>query len=190
MAYKLGPVKPFVSDVANSIGPKFGIKTVYGWGPGSVPNSDHPRGLALDFMISNIPNGRSTGDALSTYVIQNYNALNVKYVIWYRRIWSPDKGWRGYSGPSAHTDHVHVSFNSGSGSIPAGFENVGVVDTATSVWNALKQIDKAATWIVQANNIRRVAYFILGFLVILIAIVGLSGVTGAAKNIAKQGKGA
>lgn len=31
------------------------------------------------------------------------------YVIFNHRIWTPDRGWHDYTGPSAHTEHVHLS---------------------------------------------------------------------------------
>lgn len=105
----LGNVKPHVRAAAAEIGPRFGIKTIYGWAPGTY---EHPKGLALDFMTNNIPNGKAVGDALAAYVLQNAARLKVMYVIWYRRSWNPKRGtWIAYSGASAHTDHVHVSFD-------------------------------------------------------------------------------
>lgn len=108
--YKLGDVKWWVADAANSVGPRFGIKTIYGWAPGAY---DHPKGLALDFMISDLANGKAIGDSLAAFLIANASALKITYVIWYRRIWSVERageGWRPYSGDSEHTDHVHASF--------------------------------------------------------------------------------
>lgn len=114
MGYSLGDVKPWVRAAADYFGPAHNISTVGGWrAHGSVPNSDHPKGLALDFMTRS----KATGDQLAADVLRNAQAWNVKYVIWYREIWSPGKGWRPYSGPSPHTDHVHVSFNA-TGKIP------------------------------------------------------------------------
>lgn len=108
--YKLGAVKPDVAAAAYEIGPKFNIKTIYGWAPGIY---DHPKGLALDFMINTPGLGKAVGDALAGYVLANAGRLNVKYVIWYKRSWNPTRGtWVPYSGDSDHTDHVHVSFNS------------------------------------------------------------------------------
>jgi hypothetical protein len=108
--YHLGAVKPDVTAAAYEVGPKFNIKTIYGWAPGQF---DHPKGLALDFMINTPGLGKATGDALAGYVLANAGRLNVKYVIWYRRSWNPQrKTWVAYSGDSPHTDHVHVSFNS------------------------------------------------------------------------------
>lgn len=98
---------PHVRAAAEHFGPAHDISSVGGWrSKGSVPGSDHPKGLALDFMTRS----RATGDALAADVLRNAQAWNVKYVIWFRQIWSPGKGWRPYSGPSSHTDHVHVSF--------------------------------------------------------------------------------
>lgn len=106
--YSLGAVKSHVEAAAYDIGPRFGIKTIYGWAPGQY---DHPKGLALDFMINNIANGKSVGDQLAAYVLANASRLRVSYVIWYRRSWNPGRGtWVPYSGASDHTDHVHVSF--------------------------------------------------------------------------------
>jgi hypothetical protein len=107
---KLGPVKDHVRAAANSIGHQFGVKTIGGWrDTGSVANSDHPKGLALDFMIDDIPNGASVGQRIVEYAILHGNTLGVTYVIWNRRIWR-DGNWKAYRGPSPHTDHVHVSF--------------------------------------------------------------------------------
>jgi hypothetical protein len=110
--YGLKGITANTSKAADYWGSKYGIKTIGGYREhGSVPGSDHPKGRALDYMINNIPNGKSVGTALANDVIKNYKAWNVSYVIWNRYIWSPSKGWRKYNGPSPHTDHVHVSFN-------------------------------------------------------------------------------
>jgi hypothetical protein len=108
--YRLGRVSGNTAKAADYFGNKYGIKTIGGYGGGSVPGSDHPKGRALDYMINNVSKGKSRGDALANDVIQNYKKWNVKYVIWNRYIWQPGRGWRKYSGPSDHTDHVHVSF--------------------------------------------------------------------------------
>lgn len=110
--YKLGGVSPTASRAADYFGNKYGITSIGGWREhGSVPGSDHPKGRALDFMINNIKSGKKRGDALANDLIKNYKKYNVKYVIWNRHIWNPRSGWRRYNGPSAHTDHVHASFN-------------------------------------------------------------------------------
>jgi len=108
-SYQLGPVDPFVERVAYILGPMFGITTVGGHrDQGSVPNSDHPKGRALDFMIPN----SSVGDALAGFAIANSKVLGVKYIVWNRRSWNPQRGtWVPYTATSnPHTDHVHISF--------------------------------------------------------------------------------
>lgn len=110
--YGLKGISSNTSKAADFFGSKYGIRTIGGYrSKGSVPGSDHPKGLALDYMINNLKNGKSVGTALANDLIKNYKAWNVKYVIWNRYIWSPGRGWRKYRGPSPHTDHVHASFN-------------------------------------------------------------------------------
>lgn len=109
--YTLGPVKDYVAQAAYEIGPKFNIKTIYGWAPGLY---EHPLGRALDFMINTPGLGASVGAAVATYAVANYQRLNVYYVIWNRQVWNSTKisqGWHKYTGTNPHTDHVHVSFN-------------------------------------------------------------------------------
>jgi hypothetical protein len=105
--YNLGPVKPHVAAAARTYGIRFGIDDIGGFGPGSVSGSDHPRGLALDFMVS-ASKEQAKGDALAAALLAD---PSVTYVIWNRKINTKNgKGWRAYFGPSAHTDHVHASF--------------------------------------------------------------------------------
>ncbi len=107
--YGLKNVSSNTAKAADYWGSKYGIKNVGGYREhGSVPGSDHPKGRALDFMTYK---NKKQGTALANDIIRNYKQWNVKYVIWNRHIWSPGRGWRKYSGPSPHTDHVHVSFN-------------------------------------------------------------------------------
>jgi hypothetical protein len=106
--YGLKRVTANVAGAADYFGSKYGIKSVGGWrSKGSVPGSDHPKGRALDFMTSNV----KTGTALAHDLIRNAKKWSVTYVIWNRYIWTPGRGWRKYSGPSPHTDHVHASFS-------------------------------------------------------------------------------
>lgn len=105
--YKLNGVKPVAKAAADHFGVKYGIKDIGGVGKGSVRDSDHPNGLALDFMTKD----KAKGDALAADLVANAKTWHVKYVIWYKRINTLDgRGWRPYSGPSNHTDHVHASF--------------------------------------------------------------------------------
>lgn len=110
-AYKLGPVKAHVKKAAEHFGPRFGIKDIGGWrAVGSVKNSDHPKGLALDFMVSaKSPESKARGDALAAALLNERGQWKVKYVIWNKKI-NQGNGWESYSGPSDHTDHVHASF--------------------------------------------------------------------------------
>ncbi len=73
---------------------------------------DHGTGTAVDAMMPS----RATGDQVASYVIANASRLNVKYVIWYQRIWYPSSGtWKSMSDRGGitqnHMDHVHVSVN-------------------------------------------------------------------------------
>lgn len=74
---------------------------------GSVPNSDHPKGLANDYMTGS--NSR-LGSIIANDFVNNATQRGVSYVIWYNQIWTPAQGWHPYHGPNPHTDHVHVSF--------------------------------------------------------------------------------
>ncbi|HXV92943.1 MAG TPA: hypothetical protein VD813_06575 [Pseudonocardia sp.] len=109
----LGAVKPWVNDAAEFLGCRFGEPRMIG--VASRGNaSDHPSGLALDFMVD-----RATGDALAECALANKEALGITYVIWEQRInhgsgWEPmeDRG----SVTANHYDHVHISFRSSAGS--------------------------------------------------------------------------
>lgn len=107
-SYKLGEVKPHVKAAAEKYGPQFGITDIGGYrAVGSVAKSDHPKGLALDFMV-NAKSDKARGDALAAALLADSTTT---YVIWDKHIHSKDsRGWRPYSGPSDHTDHVHASF--------------------------------------------------------------------------------
>lgn len=128
--YHLGNVQPVTQRGADFLGNLFGIRSIGGYREhGSVPGSDHPKGLAADFMTSS----KNVGDRLATFAVKHYKALGIKYVIWWRRIWTPEQGWHDYHGPSDHTDHVHVSFlaKGGTGKLD------GLADTATALGSAV-----------------------------------------------------
>jgi hypothetical protein len=119
MPYALGPVKDHVRKAAEDIGAKFAIKTILGVGL-RAGESDHPLGLALDFMTEK---DMAKGQQLAEYVKANASAYGVKYVIWNQRIWSVERAaenWRLMedrgSDTANHKDHVHVSFNAKPGS--------------------------------------------------------------------------
>ena len=76
----------------------------------------HGTGLAVDFMAD-----KETGDKIAKYIENNFDALDVYYVIWEQRyfmnmrnIYGPANNWNKMpdrGGATAnHYDHVHVSF--------------------------------------------------------------------------------
>lgn len=186
MAYALGPVKPHVRAAAEEVGRRFGVRTVGGFASRSYA-SDHPLGLALDFMVS-----PAQGDALAAYVQANANRLGVTYIIWRQRIWSVDRsgeGWRGMedrgSATANHMDHVHVSFSAsgaGSGAVnvlgpdllrPPGWGwQDDALRGATGVTEFITMLTSGSTWI-------RVAMFVAGLVLTLIAL-GVAGRASAA----------
>ncbi|WP_308257695.1 hypothetical protein [Pseudonocardia lacus] len=109
----LGAVKSHVRNAAEFLGCQYGEPDMHGVA-GRAGTSDHPGGLALDFMVD-----RSTGDRLAQCALDNQEALGVKYVIWEQQI-NHGNGWKQMEdrgGATAnHFDHVHVSFDSGAGS--------------------------------------------------------------------------
>jgi hypothetical protein len=101
----------------------FDAHAIGGWRPsGSVPGSDHPHGRAIDVMVAYpSSDGRALGWRIATWAAGNAWALEVKYVIFNGRIWTPERGWHGYRHPSdpcncdptlRHDDHVHISVRS------------------------------------------------------------------------------
>lgn len=94
-----GGVKPHVAQAGYHLMAVFGLSESDVGGvasrPGN-PTSDHPKGLALDFMVDD-----STGDALAAYSDEHSAELGINYILWQ----VPD-----------HYDHVHISFNSTPGS--------------------------------------------------------------------------
>lgn len=142
--YNLGPVKPWVQNAAYILGPMFGIKTIYGWRK-TDPFPDHPSGHALDFMTPN----KAAGDKLAAYAVQNYKALGIKYIIWYRRYWTPDGGWVPYTqaGEPPHTDHVHITFLDTPGTATAGPTPKGLTDVgSTATLTASSTVDDTCAW--------------------------------------------
>jgi hypothetical protein len=108
----LGAVKSHVRTAAEQLGCRFGEPTMLGVA-GRAGASDHPGGLAVDFMVD-----RATGDALASCALENMGALGIKYVIWQQAI-NHGNGWKPMEdrgGATAnHRDHVHISFDRGGG---------------------------------------------------------------------------
>jgi len=106
----LDGAKSQVAQVGNHVKGKFGIDDI-GGAAGRSGDSDHPSGLALDFMTDT-----KTGNAVADYVLANQDKFAVTYVIWRQR-YNDGSGWSAMEdrgGVTAnHFDHVHVSFKSG-----------------------------------------------------------------------------
>ncbi|KAF1812600.1 hypothetical protein P152DRAFT_449315 [Eremomyces bilateralis CBS 781.70] len=85
--------------------------------------SEHCCGRAMDFMCSDGGGVRTeAGEPIAEWVMENHASMNVMYVIWGQKIWSPSRddqgpwsGWRDMedrgSVTANHWDHVHVSYN-------------------------------------------------------------------------------
>jgi hypothetical protein len=107
----LAGVKTWVSTAGTELRCIFDVGTVGGLG--GRPNvSDHPRGLAVDFMTA----GGVAGDQLADYALKYRDDIKIKYVIWKQRInFGDGGGWHGMpnrgSATANHFDHVHVSFD-------------------------------------------------------------------------------
>ena len=78
--------------------------------------SEHYDGRALDWPLNaGNPSDRRIGDSVAIWLTDNdgemAKRLGIQSVIWNAHSWRPDgKGWQGYAGQSAHTDHMHFSF--------------------------------------------------------------------------------
>lgn len=107
-------VQPWPRQVRTMISQRFGVTNIGGFRPGDP--QDHGKGLALDVMV---PVSSALGDSIANWTIANSGDLNIKYVIWKQKIWMPGRSWKGMedrgSTTQNHFDHVHISFNTGSG---------------------------------------------------------------------------
>lgn len=174
--YLLGAVKSHVKMVADTLGAKYGIKTIYGIGPGSIAGSDHPKGLALDFMVPN----KATGDSIASDLIANAGPYAVKYIVWWHNSWNPKRGtWEKYtSTTNPHTDHVHVSFNDKAGSgTPINVEPIGLPgqNELQALLGIAKDFNAIVQWFTKAENWRRIGIGAAGAALVLIGIVALLG---------------
>jgi hypothetical protein len=159
--YALGAVKPWVRAAAQEVGNKFDVSTIYGVGA-RAEVSDHPRGLALDFMVYE---DKAKGDAIYAYGKANWNRLGIKYIIWYQRI---DEGggfkdMEDRGGTTAnHKDHNHWSFTDNGGS--SGTNTGGGTTTAPAAGTIdLSAFTNRDTWI-------RAAEFVAGAVLVLILL--------------------
>lgn len=109
--FAYGGVVPHVAAAGQEIERLFGRMPGGIGGVGARANaSDHPRGLALDFMTMA---DTGLGNRVSQHMVQNARRLMVKYIIWQQQI-NQGGGWDGMpdrGSPTAnHMDHPHVSF--------------------------------------------------------------------------------
>lgn len=63
----------------------------------------HAVGRSGDLGIPNIP----TGTIIAELLVRRAGELGVCEVIFNRRRWTPESGWRHYSGVNPHTTHIH-----------------------------------------------------------------------------------
>lgn len=111
LGFAYGGVQPHVAAAGQEVEEKFGRLPGGIGGVGSRPNvSDHPLGLALDFMtMTDVP----LGNRIATYLTANAQRLAIKYLIWQQKF-NEGSGWSGMEdrgSPTAnHMDHVHSSF--------------------------------------------------------------------------------
>jgi hypothetical protein len=109
----LGRVKPWARDAARFLACLYGRPDLIGVA-GRARHSDHPSGLAVDFMMRG-----ERGDRLAACALANQEALGISYVIWEQRINFGD-GWQRMEDRGGdtenHVDHVHVSFERRPGS--------------------------------------------------------------------------
>jgi len=86
--------------------------------------SEHKEGRAWDWQVNTKnPAQVAQVDDLMTWLLASdehgstsamARRLGIMYTIWNGKVWKSyqaAKGWQPYIGPSAHTDHVHVSFS-------------------------------------------------------------------------------
>jgi len=107
-------VNPMAQKTWDDISTKFKGVTNLGIGGDwkhKLRTSDHNTGNALDIGINSI----TAGNQIAQKLINEASDRNIKYLIFNRRIWSPNSGWQTYTpnkqnGNDPHTDHVHASF--------------------------------------------------------------------------------
>jgi len=79
----------------------------------------HGEGRALDWMVnaSDAAQRRAVNRFTRKVSAENFRlgrAMGIQELIFNRRIWTASRhaeGWRAYTGPNAHTDHIHIGLN-------------------------------------------------------------------------------
>lgn len=199
--YSLGPVKPHVAAAAKEIGDKFNVSTIYGFAQRTY-SSDHPLGLALDFMVYG---DRAKGDAIANYAQANAARLGISYIIWYQRIWSVERsgeGWRAMENRGGitanHMDHPHISFDAKAGATvpivnPGGGLNIpnplgagaDLVAMVKGLYDVAQTYARIASWVANPQNIVRINLFIAGVILMVIAVVKATGASSKVADTAK-----
>jgi len=100
-------IQKFISDLGESLKKKFGVK-VEQFGPGSIPTSLHKEGRALDIRVRS----KEEGDGIFADLMKRRAELGWTALIWQGKVYSKKNAFKGapYSGPSPHTDHVHLEW--------------------------------------------------------------------------------
>lgn len=205
--YALGGVKSHVKEAAYEIGEKFDVATIYGVGGRTNPTSDHPKGLALDFMVYG---DRAKGDAIAEYAVANAGRLGITYVIWWQRIYTTSGSdahkWRQMEDRGSitqnHKDHPHISFSDNAPSaLATGAAVVGAIGSvAAEELNPINQFMEtfrplvvSMNWLRQPGNGLRLAAIGFGMVLILAALITWDNVKTVAQsgvktitNIAKE----
>lgn len=110
--YAYGGVQPHVAAAGDAVVRALGPMPGGIGGVGSRPNaSDHPGGLALDFMtLSN----KGLQNRVADFLTRGWGQYGVKYLISNRRIANSPGAWTGMENRGSvtanHEDHVHASF--------------------------------------------------------------------------------
>jgi hypothetical protein len=121
IANKGDDVLPRVREVACFLDTRFPeITSILGRGPRQLAGSDHPKGLAVDFMVGD---QSELGDEIADCAADHFDDWGLKYIIWEQEIMSEsgeefremeDRG----SDTANHRDHVHLSFTEDLASSP------------------------------------------------------------------------
>lgn len=112
-----GDVLPHVRTVACFLGAQFDVSTI-GGRRASGANANHPDGVAIDLMVQI---GSAKGDAIAACALKNFDAWNLTDIIWEQRIslGGAFESMEDRGSPTAnHMDHVHISFDRVSASVP------------------------------------------------------------------------
>ena len=115
--------------------------------------SDHPRGMAADFMIPNWQRDKSVGYRLNAWLHQNAAQTGLKYTVWDRYSYPLRLGGRKGSRlnrgdpTNNHEDHVHASFRDVVASL-SGMSGVGDLSGAMDPLGGFMQgiKDKLGGW--------------------------------------------